>query len=106
MWVFGVISEVHSPCRGYFQIVQKRDRRELSNVLRRVLLPGSEVHTDDPARVESRFQKFAGKITHVLSPINESNSMNIPVTCFENYVRLFYSSQNEVYGLQKAEKKR
>lgn len=30
--------------------------------------------------------------------------MNISVTPFENYVRLFYSSQNEVYELQKGKK--
>lgn len=30
--------------------------------------------------------------------------MNIPVTPFENYVRLFYPSQNGVYGLQKGKK--
>ena len=30
--------------------------------------------------------------------------MSIPVTPFENYVRLFYSSQNEMYGLQKGKK--
>ena len=49
VWVFGVISTEHSSCRGYFQVVRRRDRRKLSNILQRVLLPGSEVHTDDRA---------------------------------------------------------
>ena len=46
-WVFGVISTEHIPCRGYFQVVQRRDRATLCQILQRVLLPGSEVHTDD-----------------------------------------------------------
>ena len=46
-WVFGVISREHTPCRGYFQVVRRRDRATLGAILGRVLLPGSEVHTDD-----------------------------------------------------------
>ena len=46
-WVFGIISTEHSPCRGYYQVVRKRDRATLTQILQRVLLPGSEVHTDD-----------------------------------------------------------
>ena len=47
VWVFGVISTEHSPCRGYFQIVPRSDRATLTPILSRVLLPGYEVHTDD-----------------------------------------------------------
>lgn len=47
VWVFGVLSTEHSPCRGYFRVVQRRDRATLAQILQRVLLPGSEVHTDD-----------------------------------------------------------
>ena len=36
-----------SNCRGYFQIVPQSDRATLTPILSRVLLPGSEVHTDD-----------------------------------------------------------
>lgn len=46
-WVFGVLSTETSPCRGYFKVVRRRDRRTLTQILQRVLLPGSEVHTDD-----------------------------------------------------------
>lgn len=46
-WVFGVLSTEHSPCRGYYEVVRRRDRATLSQILRRVLLPGSEVHSDD-----------------------------------------------------------
>lgn len=45
--MFGVLSTQHSPCRGYFQVVRRRDRATLTQILQRVLLPGSEVHTDD-----------------------------------------------------------
>lgn len=37
----------HSPCRGYFQVIPRRDRATLTQILRRVLLPGSEVHSND-----------------------------------------------------------
>ena len=47
MWVLGVLSTQHSPCRGYFQVVRRRDRATLTQILQRALLPGSEVHTDD-----------------------------------------------------------
>ena len=47
MWVFGVISTEHHPCRGYFEVVRRRDSATLMHILRRVLLPGSEIHTDD-----------------------------------------------------------
>lgn len=42
-----MISTEHSPCRGYFQVVPRRDRATLNPILQRVLLPGSEVHSDD-----------------------------------------------------------
>ena len=31
--------------------------------------------------------------------------MNIPVTPFENYVRLFYSSKNEIWASEKQKNK-
>ena len=46
-WVFGVISTEHSPCRGYYPVVRSRNRAILTQIMQRVLLPGSEVHTDD-----------------------------------------------------------
>ncbi|XP_068712054.1 uncharacterized protein [Montipora foliosa] len=47
LWVFGVLSTAHTPCRGYYQVVPQRDRATLCRILQRVLLPGSEVHSDD-----------------------------------------------------------
>lgn len=47
LWVFGVLSTEYSPCRGYFEVVRRRDRATLCQILQRVLLPGSEVHSDD-----------------------------------------------------------
>lgn len=44
---FGVISTEHSPFRGYYQVAQRRDRATLCRILQRVLLPGSDIHTDD-----------------------------------------------------------
>ena len=46
-WVFGVVTTAFTPARGYFQVVRRRDRRTLTRILRRVLLPGTEVHSDD-----------------------------------------------------------
>lgn len=42
-----MISTEHRPCRGYFWVVPTRDRATLNLILQRVLLPGSEVHSDD-----------------------------------------------------------
>ncbi|XP_068697865.1 uncharacterized protein [Montipora foliosa] len=46
-WVFGVVSTEHSPCPGYFKVVWRRNRGTLTQILQGVLLPGSQVHTDD-----------------------------------------------------------
>ena len=46
-WVFGVVSTAYSPARGYFEVVDRRDRATLMPILQRVLLPGTEVHSDD-----------------------------------------------------------
>ena len=40
-----MLSTQHSPCRGYFQVVRRRDQGTLTQILQRVL-PRSEVHTD------------------------------------------------------------
>ena len=45
--MFGVVSTRYSPARGYFEVVERRDRASLIPILQRVLLPGTEVHSDD-----------------------------------------------------------
>ena len=45
--MFGVLSTESTPCRGYFQVVERRDRATLAPIIQQVLLPGSELHTDD-----------------------------------------------------------
>lgn len=45
--MFGVVTTSFSPARGYFEVVRRRDRRTLTRILQRVLLPGTEVHSDD-----------------------------------------------------------
>nr|XP_058968487.1 uncharacterized protein LOC131794942 [Pocillopora verrucosa] len=46
-WVFGVVPTRYSPARGYFEVLERRDRASLIPILQRVLLPGTEVHSDD-----------------------------------------------------------
>jgi len=46
-WVFGVVSTAYSPARGYFEVVDRKDRATLMPILQRVLLPGTEIHSDD-----------------------------------------------------------
>ena len=45
--MFGVVSTRYSPARGYFEVVERRGRASLIPILQRVLLPGTEVHSDD-----------------------------------------------------------
>lgn len=45
--VFGQICTEYTPCRGYFQVVPRRDRATLVPIIQRVLRPGSELHSDD-----------------------------------------------------------
>ncbi|KXJ16816.1 uncharacterized protein LOC110234935 [Exaiptasia diaphana] len=46
-WVFGISSTEFQPARGYFQVVEKRDRATLIPLIQMLLKPGSELHTDD-----------------------------------------------------------
>ena len=47
MWVFGVLSTMTRPARGYYQVVERRDRATLLPILAKCLQLGSEVYTDD-----------------------------------------------------------
>lgn len=46
-WVFGIVSLEHTPARGYFQVVERRDAATLLPIIQRCLLPGTDVHSDD-----------------------------------------------------------
>ncbi|XP_015774594.1 PREDICTED: uncharacterized protein LOC107352797 [Acropora digitifera] len=46
-WVFGVLSTATRPAKGYYQVVERRDRATLLPILAKCLQPGSEVFTDD-----------------------------------------------------------
>ena len=37
----------YSPSQGYFEVVERRYRASLIPIRQRVLLPGTEVHSDD-----------------------------------------------------------
>ena len=63
-WVFEVISTEHIPCRGYFQVVRSRSRAVLTQIMQRVLLPGSEVHTDDWASYRNLARHVANVRVH------------------------------------------
>ena len=45
--MFEVVSTGYSPARGYFEVVERRDRASLISILQKVLLPGTEVHNGD-----------------------------------------------------------
>lgn len=45
--MFGIVSLEHSPARGYFQVVDRRDAATLLPIVQRCLVPGTDVHTDD-----------------------------------------------------------
>lgn len=77
-WVFGVISTEHIPCRGYFQVVQRRDRATLCQILQRVLLPGSEVHTDDWAAYRN-LHRHVPNVTVHRSVVHQDNFVD-PLT--------------------------
>lgn len=45
--MFGIVTTEFTPSRGYFQVVERRDRATLLPIIERCLRPGSEVHSDD-----------------------------------------------------------
>ena len=56
--MFGVISCDTRPSRGYYEVVEKRDRATLLPILAKCLQPGSEVHTDDWGAYDNLEQHF------------------------------------------------
>ncbi|XP_068747407.1 uncharacterized protein [Montipora capricornis] len=78
VWVFGVICTDHQPCRGYFQVVARRDRHTLTQIIQRVLLPGSEVHTDDWAAYRNLHHYVPNVTVH--RTVVHQNSFVDPIT--------------------------
>ena len=62
-WVFGIVSLEHSPARGYFQVIDRRDAATLLPIVQRCLVPGTDVHTDDWA-VYHRLNRLPNVNTH------------------------------------------
>ena len=46
-WVFGILDTQVSPSRGYYQVVQRRNALTLLPIIRRAILPGTTIHSDD-----------------------------------------------------------
>ncbi|CAH3171112.1 unnamed protein product, partial [Porites lobata] len=42
VWVFGIVTIEYTPCRGYFQIVKRRDAATLHPIIEKCILPGTE----------------------------------------------------------------
>ena len=61
VWVFGVLYTEQSPCRDYLRVVHSWDGATLNQALQRVLLPGSEVHSD----YWGAYRKFAHHMPNV-----------------------------------------
>ena len=78
VWVFGVICANFRPCRGYFQVVERRDRITLTQILQRVLLPGAEVHTDDWGAYRNLHHHVPNITVH--RTVTHQNSFVDPVT--------------------------
>ncbi|XP_044173176.1 uncharacterized protein LOC122957226 [Acropora millepora] len=78
VWVFGVICANFRPCRGYFEVVERRDRITLTQILQRVLLPGAEVHTDDWGAYRNLHHHVPNITVH--RTVTHQNSFVDPVT--------------------------
>ena len=61
-WVFGIVSNESTPSKGYYQVVEKRDRATLLPIIDRCLKPGSEIHTDDWGAYDNLRQHIPHKV--------------------------------------------
>ena len=59
-----------SPARGYYKVVERRDRATLLPVIAECLQPGSEVHTDDWGAYQNLEQHLPN---HVVIVENDNN---------------------------------
>ena len=68
----------HHPCRGYFEVVRRRGRATLTQILRRVLLPGSEIRADNWG-AHRNLHLYVPNITIHITVVHRSNFVD-PVT--------------------------
>ena len=73
-----MISTEHRPCHGYFEVVRRRNRATLMQILQRVLLPGSEIHTDDWAAYRN-LQLHLPNVTIHRTVVHQNNFVD-PIT--------------------------
>ena len=64
VWVFGIVSTEYTPCRGYFQVVKRRDAATLHPIIEKCIRPGTEVHTDDWGAYRNLDQRLNNVATH------------------------------------------
>ena len=46
LWVFGMVDTSYTPCRGYMEIVERRDAATLIPIIEQHVAPGSIIHSD------------------------------------------------------------
>ena len=81
LYLLGVRNRHHShyaASRGYFQVVEKRDRASLVPIINHILLPGSEVHTDDWSAYTNLRMYAPNVVRHRV--VNHSNNFVDPLT--------------------------
>jgi hypothetical protein len=77
--VFGIITTATTPSRGYYQVVEHRDRGTLLPIIDKCLLPGSELHTDDWGAYDGICQHLPNRVARH-RVVNHSQNFVDPVT--------------------------
>lgn len=62
LWVFGVVTTEFVPCKGYYQVVERKNRDNLIPILDKCLKARSEVHTDDWGAYNNLQQQLPQKV--------------------------------------------
>lgn len=75
-WVLGIVDTQYTPARGYMTLVRRRDARTLLPIIRRVVLPGSTIHTD----MWRAYQGLSQDPNYTYAAVNHSENFVDPNT--------------------------
>ena len=78
VWVFGIVDTSYVTTRRYIEIVAQKDKATLFDIVRRICLPGTIIHSDQWAEYKDitglSFKHYT--VNHSLNFVNPDNGVH------------------------------